>query len=301
MKTYPLVSIVTVNYKQSQVTNELMESLQQLSWPNFELLVVDNDSGEMDLKLLRLDFSFMKLIRSKKNLGFAGGNNLGILQAKGDYILLLNNDTEVDKHFLEPMVELMESNPKIGAVSPKIVYFDQPDIVQYAGFTPMNPFTIRMKGLGFKQKDEGSFNQIMQTHFAHGCAMMVSRAIIQKVGLMPEDYFLYYEEHDWSTAIKRAGFIIYYQPKSLVFHKESMSVKKNSPLKTYFINRNRILYMKRNFSLPYKILAIIYLIFISFPKNTLAFYRTHEKEHQQAYFDAILWNITGKTKAKWDL
>lgn len=299
MDVKPLISIITINYKQAEVTNQLLESLQKLTWPDFEIIIVDNNSGAEDVAKINTKHSNIRLIINSGNLGFAGGNNIGIKASRGDYILLLNNDTEVAPGFLEPMVELFKKHNDIGAVSPKIKYFHHPDKIQYAGFTKINPFTLRMKGIGFGETDRGQYEITMKTEFAHGCAMMVPRKVIEQIGLMPEEYFLYYEEHDWSTTIKRAGYKIFYQPESVIFHKESISVKKDSPLKTYFINRNRILYMRRNFNSFKQLVSGIFILLISVPKNLLMFLIKSEYEHLQAYCDAISWNFTHKTKNRW--
>ncbi len=291
MNQKPLVSIITINYKQSAVTNELLRSLTTVKAPAFEVIVVDNASGNGDHKKIDAGYPFVKLVVSDKNLGFAGGNNLGYQYAEGDFILLLNNDTEVEPGFLTPMVDLLAGDPTIGAVSPKIRYFYHPEIIQYAGFSPMNKLTLRMHAWGFKEKDDGQHNEIKQTDFAHGCAMMVPRRVIEHVGVMCDDYFLYYEEHDWSTRIRNAGYRIMYQPESLVLHKESISVQKDSPLKTYYINRNRIFYMRRNIKGISRWIAAIYLVFISIPKNLLSHLLSGKVEHLKAYTRAITWHL----------
>lgn len=295
------ISIISVNYNQSAVTNQMLKSLSKLSWENVEIIIVDNGSFNEDYKKIDSFYDNVKIIYSAKNTGFAGGNNMGIKASTGDYILLLNNDTEVDSGFIEPMLQLFELNPQIGAISPKIKYFDHPEIIQYAGFSKINPFTLRMNAIGHKQKDSSAFNHANPTNFIHGCAVMVPREVIDRVGMMKEDYFLYYEEHDWSMAIKRAGYILYYQPGSVVYHKESVSVKKNSPLKIYFINRNRILFMRKNFNALIRLIATLYLLMVSIPRNILLFSVKKNHEYLRAYLDAILWNINHKTKPKWNL
>jgi len=299
--TQTLLSIITINYNQAETTNALLRSLQNIEWENFEVIVVDNNSKEEDFRNINTEYNNVQIIRNSRNLGFAGGNNTGIKVARGQFILLLNNDTEVDEDFAEPMISLLQSDSTIGAVSPKIKYYDAPDIIQYAGFTEMNPFTTRMHAIGHKQFDFGEYDEIQETAFAHGCAMMLRRDVLEEVGMMPDEYFLYYEEHDWSSRIKKAGYSIYVQPLSVVYHKESMSVKKNSPLKTYYINRNRILYVKRNFSFSYLIMALLYLTCVSIPKNIFTFLIRKKREHLTAYVDALQWHITHKTKAKWCL
>lgn len=299
MSASPLVSIITINYKQSGVTNALLQSLADVKAPSFEVLLVDNHSGPESIDQLDLHYDFVRLIRSPRNLGFAGGNNLGIQKAIGKYILLLNNDTEVAPDFLEHLIRVFDERPNAGAVSPKIKYYEQPDTIQYAGFTDMNPFTLRMRALGYQQIDDGSWDQLRTTPFAHGCAMMVPRRVIDHVGLMPEAYFLYYEEHDWSYRIRQAGYQIYVAPRSVVWHKESMSVQKDSPLKTYYLNRNRILYLRRNHQGLRKILASLYMIFVSIPKNLLAFGLFGDRQHWRAYCDALKWHLSPKMNDPW--
>lgn len=299
MRKWPLISIISINYNQSELTNQLLESLKKVTWPAVELIIVDNDSMDNDADRIDTSLPNVTLIRSKKNLGFAGGNNLGIKASKGDYILLLNNDTEVDPGFLEPLLARFDKNPEAGAVSPKIRFFYHPDTIQYAGFTKMNPFTLRMNGIGYREKDEGQHNQAKETEFAHGCAMMVPRRVIDIAGLMPEEYFLYYEEHDWSTAIKKGGYKIYYEPDSMVLHKESMSVQKDSVLKTYFLNRNRVLFMRRNFGFFHQLVSTFFIVLVSIPKNSLKYLVHSQYNHLHAYWDALLWNLTRKTKAQW--
>lgn len=291
MKSFPLVSIVTINYKQAETTNQLLKSLENISYPNFQIIVVDNHSGSDDIVKINCNKDNIKLICCTKNLGFSGGNNIGIAAAEGKYVFLLNNDTEVESGFLEPLVELMEQCSDIGAVSPKIKYYYTPELIQFAGFSQMNSITMRMHSIGHKQKDNNNYNQLKEIPFAHGCAMLIRRKVIAEIGPMPEEYFLYYEELDYSKSITNNGYKIFYQPKSVVFHKESVTVQKESILKTYYLNRNRILYMRRNFRMPFKIMASVYLLFFSVPKNILNYFLKREQEHLKAYLSALIWNL----------
>lgn len=287
----PLVSIITVNYNQSEVTFDLLRTLRKISYSNVEIIVVDNGSPNDNPDLIKKKFPEIELIKSDVNLGFAGGNNLGVRKSKGDYLMFINNDTEVPPDFLEPLVELLEENKEIGMVSPKIKFHWDSSILQYAGITKMNPYTIRNKGLGYYKEDGVEFNQLMETDSIHGAAMMVPRSVIKKVGMMTEVYFLYYEEHDWAEMIKRAGYKIYYQPRSYILHKESVSTGKDSPLKTYYINRNRLVFARRNFSgFPFFVSWIFHTCF-SIPKNTLKFLLTGKFKHLNAYWKALFWNV----------
>ncbi|MCD6354852.1 MAG: glycosyltransferase family 2 protein [Prolixibacteraceae bacterium] len=289
---FPLVSVITINYNQSQVTLELLRSLRKITYPNVEIIVVDNASPTDNPQRIKETFPEIKLIISKKNLGFAGGNNLGIKASKGEYLLFVNNDTEVSPRFIEPLTELLQSNPAIGMVSPKIKFHWNPELIQYAGYTKMNPYTVRNNSIGYHQKDEGQFNKIKETNSVHGAAMMVPRAVVEKAGLMPEIYFLYYEEHDWAEMIKREGYKIYYQPNSFILHKESVSTGKESPLKTYYINRNRMIFARRNFKGMQRLTSMLFLLFISFPKNSLKYLVSGKFNHLAAYLRAVGWNFT---------
>lgn len=289
---YPRVSIITVNYNQTSLTCALLKSLRKVSYPDVEVIVVDNGSVDDPTKVITEDYREVKFMRSEKNLGFAGGNNLGIGTATGKYLLFLNNDTEVDSGFLEPLVHLFETNPEAGAASPKILYYESNGVIQYAGSTCVNPYTGRNKRVGFMEKDLGQHDQLRPTDLAHGAAMMVPRSVIEKVGIMPEFFFLYYEEIDWCERIKKAGYNIYFVPASRVYHKESMSVGKNSTLKTYYMTRNRLLFMRRNTTGLKKIFWVLFFISFSLPKNALTFVLQRDAEHGRAFWKALVWNLT---------
>ena len=145
--------------------------------------------------------------------------------------------------------------------------------------------------IGCGEKDEGQYNTIQPTSSAHGGGMMVSRKVVEKVGLLYEPYFLYYEELDWSEQIKKKGYKIYYQPKSLIYHKESMTTGKSSPFKTFYLTRNRILFMQRNMKLLYFLIFLLYFSFITIPKNTLFFYLKGQKAHLRSFWKGIMWHF----------
>jgi len=176
-------------------------------------------------------------------------------------------------------------------VSPKIRFHHTPDTIQYAGYTAMNPLTLRQELIGYRMKDEGQFDISGETYSIHGAAVMVPLKVIEKVGLMAEVYFLYYEEHDWSHRIKSHGYKTWYLAESLVMHKESVSTGKESPLKTYYINRNRILYARRNYHGFQFVINILYLITISIPKNSLVFLLKRRFDLFSAYWKALFWNL----------
>ncbi len=292
LKHYPLVSIITVNYNQSEVTCALIESLNKITYPNFEIIVVDNHSTEDDPTIIKKRYPEVVFIANPINYGFAAGNNYGLMRARGDYILLLNNDIEVPPGFMEPLVEKLEKNPGIGAVSPRIKFYYQPDTIQYAGYTPINPVTMRNFAIGYWEKDRGQYNEDRETAYAHGAAMMVPMRVVKEIGLMSYIFFLYYEEADWCARIKRAGYKIYYVGSTYVLHKESVSTGKMSPLKIYYQNRNRIVFMRRNIQGKEYVYGLLYQLFVAIPKNALKFLLKGKISFFLAYYRAIGWHIT---------
>ena len=291
VKNYPLVSIITVNYDHPDVTCDMIDSLNRVSYPNFEIIVVDNNSPNHSPELIKEKYPNIVLIKNPINYGFAAGNNFGIMAAKGKYVLLLNNDTIVDRHFLQPMVNKLENNPQIGAISPKIRYYHTPDTIQYAGYTPINYRTMRNFAIGYKEVDRGQHDQDRETAYGHGAALMVPMKVIREIGMMSYIFFLYHEEADWCARIKKAGYQNWFVHKSLVLHKESVTTGKLSVLKIYYLNRNRLVFMRRNIFGANFLIGMLYQLFISIPKNSLKYLiKGHIKEFY-AYFRAIGWNV----------
>jgi GT2 family glycosyltransferase len=285
-----MVSIVSVNYNQPEVTCEMLASLRKVTYPNFEILIVDNASPSTSPDSIKEQYPEVQLLISDKNLGFAGGNNIALKQTQGDYILLLNNDTEVKPDFLDSLVALMESDKEIGIVSSKILYFHEDNTIQYAGASPLNRITSRGFHYGYKEIDNGQFNEVTETAYPHGACMMIRKSVLEELGLLYEGYFLYYEELDFAERVKRAGYKIYFQPNSSIFHKESISTGKNSPLKTYYMNRNRVLFLRRNSNGITFLLAMLYFFGIALPKNTVKY--LFNREHLSALYRGVAWNIS---------
>lgn len=294
-------SIITVNFHQPNVTIALLKSIASSYTPEeVEVIIVDNGADKNMELMFQPHFGNIKYIQSKKNLGFAGGNNLGIKQANGDYIFLLNNDTEIPKRCIETMIAEMEANVDIGLLSPLLLYFDQKDLIQYAGFTPMNYLTARNEYIGQFEKNEGQYNnKSYQTGFCHGAAVMCRKADLQQAGLMDESYFLYYEELDWCEKFKRIGKQIWFTGKTYVYHKESVSVGKVSPIKIYFNIRNRMLFIRKNTGWMNIILFSIYYTLIAVPKAVLKLWFGNDSHLAKWALKGLFWNYThGKNSKK---
>lgn len=264
------LSIITINYNGLADTCALMETIP-FNDEALEVIVVDNASTKDEASILEQRYPQVKVIRSHKNLGFAGGNNLGIQAARGKYLFFTNNDTVFEDFNIRPLIARLESAKQIGMVCPKIRFAWGNHPIQYAGYTPLTPITMRNCSIGFGEDDHGQNDIPHPTPYAHGAAMMVKREAIEKAGMMPECYFLYYEELDWSMMIRRAGYDIWYDPQCTIYHKESQATGQNSPLRTYYITRNRLLFNHRNNKGINQLLSFLYLTAVVAPKDILKY------------------------------
>jgi len=259
-----VLSIITINYNGINDTCEFLDSLPKFAF--LEIIVVDNASKNDEATRIENQYPAVKVIHSHQNLGFAGGNNLGIKAAKGKYLFFLNNDTyltgsETEKiNSLQALINKLEDSTSIGIICPKIRFAWDNKPIQYTGYTPLSKITMRNKSIGFGEEDHGQYDMPHPTPYAHGAAMLVKREAIEKAGLMPECYFLYYEELDWSMMFTRSGYNIWYDSDYTVFHKESQSTGQDSPLRTYYITRNRLLFARRNIAIPLRWLTYCYLL-----------------------------------------
>ena len=268
----PDISFITICYNGFKDTCELIESLhKKLKSVSYEIIVVDNASREDEAAKIHELYPTVISIRSNENGGFSGGNNIGIRAAKGKYIFLINNDTYIESDEIAYLVERLESRPEIGGVSPKIRFAFPPQHIQFAGFTPLTKITLRNNMLGFDCPDDGSYDTPHPTPYLHGAAMIIKREVIEKIGMMPEIFFLYYEEIDWSTSMARAGYELWYEPRCTVFHKESQSTGQLSKLRTYYLTRNRLLYARRNLKGANRFLSILYQSIVAAGKNSLIY------------------------------
>ena len=270
------LSIITINYNGLKDTCELIDSLP-LEDKSIEVIVVDNASKEDEATIIANRYPQVKVIHSEKNLGFAGGNNLGIKAAQGKYLFFINNDTLISEKgkvksekfasAFQPLIERLKSSKKIGAVCPKIRFAWGDNPIQFAGYTPLSRYTMRNRSIGFGETDKGQYDTAHPTPYAHGAAMMIKREALERVGFMPECYFLYYEELDWSMMFTRAGYAIWYEPACTIYHKESQATGQNSPLKTYYLTRNRLLFVKRNIQGLRRYITYTYLLLAVAPRD----------------------------------
>jgi len=243
-----LISVIIVNWNGKKHLSYCLPSLEKIDYPNFEVIVIDNGSTDGSVEYVKKNFPKVKIIQNRKNLGFAKANNIGFEKAKGEYILLLNNDTEVAPAFLTKLVDAMKRDKKIGAIQPKIVLMDSGKLQAGGAFLTNTGFLYHF-GYG-KDPTDRKYNQQMEIFSANGSCILVKREVIEKVGLFDPDFFCYFEETDFCWRVWLAGYKIVYVPGSVIYHKGAQTAKR---LKSSFVNyhsfKNRIASLIKNLGL----------------------------------------------------
>jgi len=249
----PRIGIVIVNLNSYDDTCACLRSLDLITYPNFKIIIVDNGSQDGSSNRLELDFPAATLIRLDSNFGSTGGRNVGIahaLQNESDYVLLLDDDSIVTPNFLEPLVRRIESQPNIAAVSGKI-YFSaqnrngQSDILWYAGCK--RSWHTWYNHVGMDEKDRGLYDLAIPVDTMAACLMLLNGRVLKKIGLLSEDYFVYWEEADWCARARKAGYLCYYEPQSIVYHNyKSGDPGKETPFYNYLQFRNALIFNNKH-------------------------------------------------------
>jgi GT2 family glycosyltransferase len=243
------VAVVVLSWNGREDTLQCLASLAKVDSPGLITIVVDNGSTDGTSDAVREAFPDTELVRTEKNLGFAEGNNVGMrkaLELGADYVLVLNNDVEVDPAFVSALVEEAGRRPDAGALCSKILYFDPSDLIWFAGasFDPRSGYNGRQRG--YRDRDDGRYDDVCETDRACGAAMLVPRKVLEEVGLFDRELFFYSEDTDWSLRAHAAGYRHYLVPASKLWHKVSVtSGGENSPTTLYYGVRNTIAVCER--------------------------------------------------------
>ncbi len=251
MKTYPKVIITILNFNKCMDTIECIDSLEKINYPNYEIVLVDNGSKDNSAELFKAKYSSnpkITLLINNNNLGFTGGNNLAIrhfIKGGVDYFLLLNNDTVVEPGFLTQLVNVAEADDKIGIVGPKIYKFGSNDILFCAG-TKTIPFFGQPFLRGNGKKDDGRYDKVKAVDYISGTALLIKKNVIERIGLLDEKFFAYFEDWDWCIRARKHGFKCVYVPDAILWHKGSSTIGFKSPLYYYYMTRNRILFARKH-------------------------------------------------------
>lgn len=318
-KVYILIS----NWNGWRDTIGCLESVFQSSWPDYQVIVRDNastdgseeriiewtkgksityvrydrqaaESGGLPEKEEALKRPSMVFIQTGENLGYAGGNNVGLRyvlkKGAGKYVWLLNNDTVVDKDALAELVKLAETDEKIGMVSSKLLYHDRPNILQTAGGSRIVPWMGNAVIIASNELDDGRWDQSFEPDYLNGASLIVKTEAIKAIGLFEEKYFLYWEDVDWGVRARKKGYRLLYCPKSRVWHKEGGTSGYLSPQGDYYWVRNGLYFTKKFYPYYLPLIPFSYLA-----KYTVIRMLKRQPFNFKAFLKGIVDFLKGKT------
>lgn len=284
-----LVSLIILNYNGKDDTIEFLQSLKRTDYPNYEIIVVDNASTDGSVEAIRNKFPKVKIVKNKKNLGFAGGMNSGIRKSKGKYVVISDNDRYVSqKEWLSLLVDVAESDGKIGIVVPMFLYY-RTNIIQSIGQVAPNILTKITSVtflLGLGEKDKGQFSKIIDIAAGNG---LIKREVLEKIGLFDEKMFRYFEETDLCYRAKKIGYRVVSEPRSKMWHKGSATINAKSYLSIYENYKNKLRFILKNYGPFTKSLAIGFNLFY-YTYLIMSYALTNRPHLSKGIIDGIMWN-----------
>ena len=244
----PFVGVIILNTNKREDTLACLASLKRGSFPDFACIVVDNGSTDGSCEAIEAQFPEIPIYKTPRNGGWGGCNNFGISRMRERFdpiwYFLLNEDTLLDVDCLYWLYKLVQSDTRVGCVGPLIYHADEPSIIQSAGGLLTQQWTVQH--LGQNQRDLGLYSDPMEVDWISGCALMVSRRAIEEVGLISEEFFIYWDEVDWCLRFRQAGFKIMTEPRAKVWHKGVKRLYSPKPVITYYVTRNRFLLLSKH-------------------------------------------------------
>ncbi len=298
IKARPWVSVITLNWNQTAQTCQFLESTRKLKYENYEVLVCDMGSAvDPGPAIFSGNFPNTRLLKMDNAGRTAGGIHSAMKQAKGDFILFINNHTEVTETLLEDLLSPFLTDSILGVTCPKIRSYHQKDIIEFAGYKPLNMVTGKSRLIGNNKRDRGQYDKLAYTHGAYTGAMMLRKTVIENMGMLPPNFFVYFDDADLSARVIKKGYKILYQPKALVYTKTALKSSGKTAMQVYYTTRNRILYMRRNSNLFQFFVFAMFFTLIVLPFNLLRFGIARKSGHIIAFVKAILWNIKTKKNA----
>lgn len=294
MSQLPLISIIILNFNGKRYVERCLQSVLNSDYPNFEVIFVDNASTDGSFEIVESLFRTdkrLKIIRNAENLGFTGGNNIGFTHANGQYLIFLNNDTEVNETWLKEIIKVMESDPKICVAQSKLLRINRLNAIDSAG-----QFIDRL-GFGHPRdgEDKGQYHDVEQIFYADGASLAIKRALVNEVLLygMPfdSDYFpIYYEDADLCWRIRLRGYEVVFVPNSIVYHARSATKLYEMPSYLIFSHvRNRIMTLAKNYDLVNLLKYLPPLLVLETIRAIVLL--NGKASHSLAILKAILWNI----------
>ncbi len=237
------VFILVLCHNGRDLTLACLESLCQQTYAHQQVLVIDNASQDGTPEAVRAAYPDLGLIRTGANLGYAGGNNLGIraaLQRGAEAVFLVNNDTWLDPDCVARLVSALEADPRIGVIGPMVYTWEEGRVISSAGGA-IDWWHADAINIGMGEDDHGQY-RARPVDFVNGCGLMITRRAIERVGLLDERYFMYWEEADWCVRVRRAGLGVHFEPGAWMRHKAAIRADRLGPATLYYQTRNRLLF-----------------------------------------------------------
>ncbi len=255
------MAIIVLNYNNPLDTIECLKSLNQITYEDYHIILVDNHSTDDSVVKIRERFPSVEMIQASINGGYAYGNNLAIkraLEQEYEYVCILNNDVLVEPDFLTILMDYAEHHPEAGVIGPRICEYENSSLIESAG-SNVNLNYGKVTRLYHKENEEVVKGKEISCDYIGGACMLVNLDAVEKVGVIPEDYFLFYEENEWCLNIESAGYTIICVASAKVIHKGSASINKVSGLSEYFMYRNLVVFINRNGRLRNKLVFYPYI------------------------------------------
>lgn len=289
------VTVIILNTNELQHLKTCLPSVLSQTYPNYEVLVVDNASTDGSIDFIKKYSPGVKVIQNKENLGYAAGNNVGFEHATGKYIAVLNPDTEVDKNWLSELIKPLEQNPKIGLTTSKILIYNSRGIVNACGNIAHFTGLDFCRGLG---ESSTNYSKPEFVGAISGCAFLIRRELLHQMGGFDPDFFIYLEDVDMSWRARLAGYSIFFVPTSLVYHKFTLKL---APWKYFYLERNRYIILLKNCSFKFLVLLGPALLLTEIVTGGYAILNGREfiKNKLRAYW-WILRNIDVVYKKRYD-
>lgn len=280
----PLVSIIIVNWNAYKYLKKCIDSILKQTYRNFEIIIVDNASSDDSVEFIETNYSKLLLIKNKDNVGFAQGNNIGISHSRGEFIALFNPDAVADPEWLSNLVSILKNSEKTAATAGKIFYLGNEFgknavFCTWSKIDPITAFTVNF----FDNEPQA------EVDYLSGAAMLVKKSVIDKIGEIDPEYFLYFDETDWCARMIRAGYNLIYVPKAIAWHKVSGTVN-DSLTKLYYMERSRVRFVLKNFDSKYVLLFFSFF----FLETTYVLLRDFKKRHfsrSKIRLKILWWNF----------
>jgi len=246
MNDFPLISVIILNWNGREYLCSCVDSVKEQTYPNIEIILVDNASTDHSLEALPPISNPLRIIVNPRNLGYGGGNNRGIQEARGRYIFVVNSDTEIKPDCVAHLWKGIEADPCTGVTTPKILLYHQRDRIDAAGLS-VYPDGLSI-GRGRLEPHE-RYDRMEEVFFGSGCASLFRKEMLEQIGLFDEDFFAYAEDTDLGWRARLAGWKAFFVPEAVVYHHHSKALGAYSPRKAFLVERNRIWVAWKNFPL----------------------------------------------------